>query len=225
MADYKVVDADALDSALDALAESIKTKSGVTGDLAFPAPNGFKEAVDRITAIINGTNPTTITSNGNHATGGYSHVDVNVQPSSDYIKKSDTWNYTTQFACGTYTPSADTLMSAVTINNIGFKPKVFFLRNNKAITTTSSRYYATTSISVADNNYKILGDVYPDGSTKSTVGFTAGLFYKSSQATSLQTNSVNNLLHPADNGVAGNGSSSATGYVKGGIQYFWFAWG
>ena len=80
MTDYKVVDAEALDSALKSLADSIKNKSGVTGDLAFPEPNEFKSAVDRITAVINDTNPTTITSNGNHATGGYSHVQVDVPP-------------------------------------------------------------------------------------------------------------------------------------------------
>lgn len=74
----KVVDAEQLNAALDDLAESIRTKSGVKGDLAFPDPNEFKSAVDIIDVVKNETKPETITSNGNHPTGGYSNVDVDV---------------------------------------------------------------------------------------------------------------------------------------------------
>lgn len=75
----KVVDAEALDAALNDLAESIRTKSGVKGDLAFPDPNEFKSAVDIIDTVKNETKPETIKTNGNHPTDSYSHVDVEVE--------------------------------------------------------------------------------------------------------------------------------------------------
>lgn len=129
---YKIVDADALDSALDALAESIKTKSGVTGDLSFPNPNGFKSAVDMIQTIINGTNPTTITSNGNHATGGYSHVQVDVPPTIPDGYVSFTQYYTYEHTQQT----ANTLEIAHTFT-CGFQPKVALISLNTDTTLST----------------------------------------------------------------------------------------
>ena len=222
MADYKVVDAEKLNADLSGLAKAIHTKAETSGGLVFP--EGFISAVNGIQKGIIPTGTKNITQNGPFDVTEFAEALVNVQPSSDYIKKSDTWNYTTQFAYGHCQVSSDTLISDFSMNDVGFKPKVFFLRNNKAIVTTSSRYYLQSVIVVVNNNYELLF-VYPDGSTKTTVGFSAGVFYSSSKATTVQTNSVNNLLHPTDNGVAGNGSSGASVYLKASTPYFWFAWG
>ena len=46
MANYKVVDADRLDTDLASVADSIRTKTGVSGELEFPAD--FKSAIDGI---------------------------------------------------------------------------------------------------------------------------------------------------------------------------------
>ena len=48
MPNYKIVDADELDSGLQIVADSIKAKSGISGKLEFPY--GLKEAADSITA-------------------------------------------------------------------------------------------------------------------------------------------------------------------------------
>lgn len=221
MADYKIVDAEKLNSDLSAVANSIREKVE-TGGLVFP--DGFISSIDMIKTIINDTRPNVITENGTHETDGYSHINVNVQPSDEYIKKSDTWNYTTQFAYGTHKVASDTLVTNDSIN-IGFKPKIFLIRNKNSVSSNSSRYYLLTSVSVVNNDYNFVV-VYPDGSTKTNASIASGLHLTSSKATSAQSNSVNNLFHPTNNGVAGNNATTGTTvYLKANVEYFWFAWG
>lgn len=142
---------------------------------------------------------------------------------SGYINAAGTQNYTTQFKSDVFSVSSDTLVSNVSIP-VGFKPKIFVIRANAGITSTSSRYYITTSWVVTDNNYEhILSK--PDGSADARSAGSIGFYYSSNSARSAQSNSINNSLQVTDNGVKGNGSTGSSYYFKANTTYFWFAWG
>ena len=117
MANYKVVDADALDSALNSLADSIKNKSGVTGDLAFPEPNDFKSAVDMIVIPTFNTQAKTVQS---------SRVAQTVQPDSNYDGLSSVTVNAFRYSRiqKTMGSSAATTYS-IPLSEIGFTPRIY----------------------------------------------------------------------------------------------------
>lgn len=150
-------------------------------------------------------------------------LNVNVQPSDDYIKKSDTYNYVTRFKSKTFSVPADTRISDVNIS-VGFNPKIFVIRSNAGISTTSERFYITTAWVVTDNNYAHIMSK-PDGTNDARSAGAIGLYYQSGSARSVQSNSINNSFQSVANGVQGNGSTASSCYFKANTQYYWFAWG
>ena len=219
---YKIVDAEKLDSALHSLAQSIREQSGVEGDLAFPEPNGFKEAVDSIQKGIIPTGTISITKNDTYNVTDFAEALVNVQPSSDYIKKSDTKIYATQFACGIYRPSSTITTSKISIT-VGFKPKMFYMRNIEGINNTSENYYVSVMWMMLDNNYSYIMCM-PNGVDEMRTGGPVGVYYQSSAARVTWSNGVKHCLTATENGVAGN-SEGTSFYCQSRKGFQWFAWG
>ena len=156
----------------------------------------------------------TITGNGAYDVREYADVNVNVPVPSGYIEIAGTRIYVTKFAEGQYTPSADTTISNISINNIGFKPKIFLLSNAAGIVPVStSLYYLTSSLMVTDNDYCV--------QEKSTcfLVYNAGSKVWSGSV----SKSGANTFTPTSNGVAGGNNSSI--YARSGMPYGWLAWG
>lgn len=76
MADYKVVDAEKLNSDLSAVANSIRAKAETNGDLIFP--DGFISAVEGFQKGIIPTGTKNITTNGTHDVTEFASALVNV---------------------------------------------------------------------------------------------------------------------------------------------------
>ncbi|MBO5935662.1 MAG: hypothetical protein J6Q94_09280 [Clostridia bacterium] len=152
-------------------------------------------------------------------------LNVDIQPSADYIKKADTNIYTSDFACGIYRPSSDTRISNVSIT-VGFKPKIFYMRQFEGINSTSTRYYILAMWMMLDNNYAYFAGK-PDGSTNTVTGGPVALYLQDNPKTARSThsNGTNNRFTATDNGVKGNGSSESTMYCASGKGFQWYAWG
>lgn len=180
----------------------IPTQAGGTAD--FIIPQGTKN----------------ITVNGTHDVKGVASANVNVPIPDGYVKISDTENYTTQYAFGSYRPTADILMSSITIP-IGFKPKIFVIRNHGGIKASASKSYVTTSFFVLDNNYNAFSQIVPAYSETSKLYSYATMNFTTTSSGGSQ-GSANKFI-PTDSGVTGTGSSTL--YFKGDNTYVYYAWG
>ena len=145
--------------------------------------------------------------------GGY------VDPSG-YIKIADTKIYVTQKPkIAAYTPNKDQLISATTIP-IGFKPKIFIIRNHSGI-SPSSTIYCASSFFVVDNDYNCFSESVPEYSTSVNVNSWSTVQIGSRSISTSQASK--NAFHPYDNGV--QGSNTSTIYMKKGATYIYYAWG
>lgn len=157
-------------------------------------------------------------------------LNVNVPVPDDYIKIDDTQICATKFASGTFSVTEDTQPSLVTIDTIGFKPKVFIMRTQTGFSTgpnttnENSRYYINCSWYVVDSDYEQFL-TKPDGNTETYTRHVTGFYSKSSGGYNLSSNYVNNSFIPTETGVKGNGATETTTYFKGNIVFFWYAWG
>lgn len=227
MADYKVVDAEKLNSDLSAVAKSIREQADPNGGLLL-FPDGFISAVNGIQKGIIPTDIINIDSNVSDYDITYGKtLNVNVQPSSEYIKKTDTNLYTTKFACGIYRPPSDTQISNVSIT-VGFKPKIFYMRQVEGINSASTRYYIVAMWMMLDNNYAYF-EGKPDGSTNTVTGGPVALYLQNNNNTktarSTHSNGTKNRFTATDNGVKGSGSSESNMYCATGKGFQWYAWG
>ncbi len=161
-----------------------------------------------------------ITTNGTHNVRQYENAVVNVQPSSDYIKKADTNIYTTKFACGIYRPSSTITTSNISIT-VGFKPKIFYMRNIEGIQNNTSTYYVVALWMMLDNDYAYIM-CKPNGTDDARTGGPMGVYYQSSAARITWSNGASNCLTATESGVKGSGT---TFYCQGGKGFQWFAWG
>ena len=146
-----------------------------------------------------------------------------IQPSSDYIKKSDTNIYTSKFACGIYRPSSETHIANVSIT-VGFKPKIFYMRMFEGVSTTNTtKRYVVAMIMVLDNNYAHFSGKN-DGTNAMGTGGPVSVYYSSS-ARSDHSQGANNRFSATDTGVKGSGSTGASIYCQSGKGFQWYAWG
>ena len=150
-------------------------------------------------------------------------LNVDIQPSDEYIKKSDTNIYTSKFACGIYRPSSETHIANVSIT-VGFKPKIFYMRMFEGVSTTNTtKRYVVAMIMVLDNNYAHFSGKN-DGTNAMGTGGPVSVYYSSS-ARSDHSQGANNRFSATDTGVKGSGSTGASIYCQSGKGFQWYAWG
>lgn len=138
---------------------------------------------------------------------------------SGYISPDGLINCNKNFTSGYFEADEDTSISDVVIN-LGFKPKVFVIRNYGGVQSTTGTYYLTSSFFIKTENDDYLLTQMSDGNANysRTTMFT---YYNGGKACAGQSASVVNTFVPTENGVSGNGSSGVM--VKGGNKYIYYA--
>ena len=130
-----------------------------------------------------------------------------------YLNPADLITHTMQSASGSFKGSGQTLAN-ISINTIGFKPKIFYIQNQDAVynNSTSTPYSLVSSLMLyTDESTTLLRRTSFVLKGDSSNGYGRG-----------GQSSLTNGFTPTDNGVQGTGTNVK---ANNGVTYNWWAWG